>query len=191
MTEMEKKRLLTKEEYVILMSRFGYEKPVVKQVNYYYDTVDLSMNRQDITCRIRLKDGKYKGTIKSHSPDGCQSTESEIKVYDGIRKNEFTEIGLKHYGELITKRCIIFKDEGCEAVLDKNEYLGCVDFELEIEYKPDFEHHAADVLRMLTDGIKSSKTIATDNLINSNLSARSKSKRFFERYLIIERRKKC
>ena len=100
MTELEKKMLLTKEEYVILMSRFGYEspakpKPVVKQINYYYDTLDLSMNRQNITCRIRLKDGKYKGIIKSHLPGSCQSTERVIKVSDGIRKNEFTDMGMR------------------------------------------------------------------------------------------------
>ena len=59
MIELEKKLLLTKEEFNSLLLYFGNEKQCVKQVNYYFDTEDLSMNRQGVTCRIRLKNGTY------------------------------------------------------------------------------------------------------------------------------------
>ena len=65
MTELEKKLLLLKEEYNYLFRIFGDSKNIKKQINYYFDTDDFSMNKQNVTCRIRLKDGKYKGTIKN------------------------------------------------------------------------------------------------------------------------------
>ena len=83
MTEFEKKLLISKDEYNYLMEHFNYENTLlqknnIKQINYYFDTDDFSMNRQNITCRIRLKDGKYKGIIKQHSLNSEQSTETEI-----------------------------------------------------------------------------------------------------------------
>ena len=139
MTELEKKLLLTEDEYDYLMELLCYEspliqKPITTQVNYYFDTDDFSMNLQNTTCRIRLKDGKYKATMKKHASGGDQSTETEMEIYDGLESNSFTKMGLTLQGELITKRCIVFKDTNCEAVLDKNEYLGHTDYELEIEY---------------------------------------------------------
>ena len=84
MTELEKKLLLTEDEYDYLMEHLGYEspliqKPIVTQINYYFDTDDFSMNRQNTTCRIRLKDGKYKATMKKHASGGDQSIVS-IKI---------------------------------------------------------------------------------------------------------------
>ena len=60
-----------------------------------------------------------------------------MEIRNGLESNAFTDMGLKLQGELVTKRCIVFKDADCEVVLDKNEYLGHKDFELEIEYTPD------------------------------------------------------
>ena len=70
MTELEKKLLLTEDEYDYLMEHLIYESPLIQmpittQINYYFDTDDFSMNHQNITCRIRLKDGKYKATMKN------------------------------------------------------------------------------------------------------------------------------
>lgn len=156
MTELEKKLLLTEDEYDYLMEHLGYEspliqKPIITQINYYFDTDDFSMNRQNTTCRIRLKDGKYKGIMKQHSIDSDQSIETEVEVYDGLISNTFTEMGLKLQGELITERCIIWQDTYCEVVLDKNEYLGHVDYELEIEYLSNYEEYALLIFRLIQD----------------------------------------
>ena len=83
MTELEKKILLTEEEYYYLMEHLGHDsplfpKPIVKQINYYFDTDDLSMNRQNTTCRIRLKDGKYNYSISIMGGDGG---DTEIYAY--------------------------------------------------------------------------------------------------------------
>ena len=187
MTEFEKKMLLTEEEYDYLMERLGhvnplFPKPILTQVNYYFDTDDISMNRQNTTCRIRLKDDKYKATMKTHSENGDQSTETEMEVRDGIRDNAFIDMGLKLQGELTTHRCIIFKDEHCEVVLDKNEYLGTFDYELEIEYLPEYEKDAQAIFQIILDMITMHKCFL---IYKESYKVKpiipSKSNRFFER----------
>ena len=140
MTECEKKLLLSEEAYNALMEQFSSSrKPIVTQVNYYFDTDDFAMNRQDTTCRIRLKDGQYKATMKRHAAGTDQSTEAEMEIYAGLDNNAFTDMGLKLWGALTTHRCVLLKNPHLEVVLDKNEYLGYTDYELEIEYLPEYE----------------------------------------------------
>lgn len=190
MTELEKKMLISKDEYDYIMDYFGYEtsltkKPIVKQINYYFDDDELSMNRQNITCRIRLKDGKYIGTMKKHSYGSDKSVETEIGIYDGINKNAFTDMGLKLQGELITERCIILKDTTCEAVLDKNEYLGHTDYELEIEYSPDHEKDAQAIMQSFRDMLARRKCLIVYKESFMDLpNIPSKSNRFFDRKFI-------
>ena len=187
MTELEKKVLLTKDEYDYLMEHFSHNdsaplNPIVKQINYYYDTDDLSMNQQDITCRIRLKGGKYKGTMKKHSFDSDFSTEIDMDIQNGLEDNAFTTMGLKLQGELVTERCIILEDEVCEVVLDKNEYLGYTDYELEIEYNEAFEHYAERILNIMIDSlVHNSKSDSAQHTYNQIQQVPSKSKRFFQR----------
>ena len=181
MTELEKKLLLTKDAYDCLMEHFGYEnpllqKPTIKQINYYFDSDDLSMNRQNITCRIRLKDGKYKGTLKQHTTASDYSTEIEMEVHDGIHDNAFTDMGLKLQGKLITERCVIFQNAACKAVLDKNDYLGYTDYELELEYSPGHEKDARDFLQMTVDTLRRKCFLAYKHYAPS---VPSKSTRFF------------
>ena len=187
MTELEKKLLLTEDEYDYLMEHLGYEshliqKSVTTQINYYFDTDDFSMNCQNTTCRIRLKDGKYKATMKRHSTGEDQSTETEMEIYNGLEGNAFTDMGLKLQGELITKRCVVFKDANCEAVLDKNEYLGHTDYELEIEYTSEHEKDAQAILKILRDMLTRRKCfLIYKEGIADPPKVPSKSKRFFER----------
>ena len=192
MTELEKKLLLTEDEYDYLMEHFGYEsplnqKPIVTQINYYFDTDDLSMNRQNTTCRIRLKDGKYKATMKKHASGSDQSTETEMEIRNGLESNAITDMGLKLQGELVTNRCVVFKDKSCEAVLDKNEYLGYNDYELEIEYSSEHEKDALDILRILQGILIRRKCFLAYMESYTNPSVvPSKSSRFFSRKNLID-----
>ena len=185
MIELEKKILITKEEYHLLLERFLATSPladqaITKQINYYFDTDDLSMNRQNITCRIRLKDGKLQGTIKQHASDTDQSVETEVAVRDGIHSNAFTDLGLKLQGELITERCCLLKTAACEVVLDKNEYLNYIDYELEVEYMSGFEEQAQSIVSEFLSQLDH-KSIKKDG--TQTRDAKSKSSRFFERRL--------
>lgn len=187
MTELEKKLLLTEDEYDYLMEHLGYEspltqKPITTQVNYYFDTDDFSMNRQNTTCRIRLKDGKHKATMKKHTSSGDQSTETEMEIYNGLESNAFTDMGLKLQGELVTQRFVVLKDANCEAVLDKNEYLGHTDYELEIEYTQDHENDAQAILKIFKDMLTRRKCfLAYKESLKEAPDVPSKSSRFFER----------
>ena len=179
MIECEKKMLISKEDYECLMERYGLDndsnlKALVKQVNYYFDTDDLLMNSKNTTCRIRLEDGKYQATLKQHSKSSDFSTETDMEIFDGLIDNAFTAMGLKLQGELTTYRCIIFRDAHCEVVLDKNEYLNCEDYELEVEYEDMFAQDAYRIIKEITDLLN----IETPHNIPS-----SKSMRFFERKL--------
>lgn len=187
MMEFEKKLLLSKDEYDYLMDRFGYESPLIKkpittQINYYFDTDDFSMDRQNTTCRVRLKNEKCKATMKRHSSNGDQSFETEMEMYNGLESNAFTDMGLKLQGKLVTERCVLFKDNTCEAVLDKNEYLGHTDYELEIEYDTGAENRAQTIFRMFSDALTLRKWILIYEESHNDLSkVPSKSNRFFKR----------
>lgn len=186
MTEFEKKMLLTEEEYDYLMERLGNDEPlfpksIVKQINYYFDTDDLSMSHRNITCRVRFKDGKYKATMKSHFENGDQSTETEMEIRDGIRDNAFIDMDLKLQGELTTYRCIILKENYCEVVLDRNEYLGHIDYELEIEYLSEYEKDAQTIYHAIFDMLARRKCfLVYKESLKKTPDVSSKSSRFFE-----------
>ena len=182
MIEHEKKLLLSKDEYEYLLVGLGKDKPIVKQTNYYFDTENLSMNSQNTTCRIRLKDGKYKGTIKKHASNANYSTETEIAVRNGIHDNAFVDMGLILQGNLVTERLILFKNDVCEVVLDKNSYLGYIDYELEIEYLPEYEQTALVALKVFFDLLQYKFPFLTESSLRKRIeNVCSKSKRFFER----------
>lgn len=189
MTELEKKMLLTKDEYEYLMELFtklqsSRKLSSAKQINYYFDTDKFEMNRQNTTCRIRFKDGKYKGTIKRHFIDTDKSIEDEIEIYDGVNNNAFTDMGMNMYGSIMTERCIVIKNAGLEVVLDKNEYLGIIDYELEIEYDPENELEARIVFHHIRNELMQLRWYKENTKKNMESQATpSKSKRFFERYI--------
>lgn len=180
MTECEKKLLLSEEAYNALMERFSSaQKQIVTQINYYFDTDDFAMNRQDTTCRIRLKDGQYQATMKRHAAGTDQSTETEMEIYAGLDHNAFTDMGLKLWGALTTHRCVLLKNPHLEVVLDKNEYLGYTDYELEIEYLPEYEKEARAVLKEVEKALQRKRSpIYNIGIFSAGLN---KSKRFFKR----------
>lgn len=182
MIEFEKKILLTKEEYTCLLHHFGDKNQPVKQINYYFDTKDLFMHRQGITCRIRLKNGTYVATMKQHTPNSDFSTEKQLEVRAGLDDNSFVDMGLELQGELITNRCPIIKNDTCEAVLDKNDYLGYTDYELEIEYLAGHEAEANAIMQDCIRILQHNNLSLTPEEINSHSNkVPNKSNRFFER----------
>lgn len=182
MIEFEKKILLTKEEYTCLLQHFGDKNQPVKQINYYFDTKDLSMNRIGITCRIRSKNGTYIAIMKQHTPNSDFSTEKQLEVRAGLNDNSFVDMGLELQGELITNRCSIIKNVNCEAVLDKNDYLGYTDYELEIEYLAGHETEADTIMQDCLHVLQQNNLSLTQQELNSRCNKVSnKSNRFFEK----------
>ena len=75
----------------------------------------------------------------------------------------------------------------CEAVLDKNEYLNHIDFELELEYNPLFEDYANQIWNTIIKHLKNA-TPRNENESPADTQCKSKSRRFFEIYSSTERR---
>ena len=180
MLEYEKKIILTREEYTMLADQCK-NNMVESQINYYFDTDDLYMNRKGITCRIRSKNGKYKTTVKNHCTDdrGC-SVEEHLCESTDFKPQIFEAMGLRLQGELITERIIMYRDALCEMVLDRNTYLGHIDFEIEIEYAAGCEAKALECLRNVAEYFVAAKVMdCTDECMNRIGKGKSKSERFF------------
>ena len=180
MMEYEKKLLLTEEEYVTLMKYFQNGSST-KQINYYFDTDDLSMNKQGITCRIRYKNGTYKATVKKHKTDiqDC-SEETVICSASELVEDVFTSMGLKLQGNLVTNRTVILKQNAYMVMLDKNDYLEHTDYELEIEYTSEKEWQAEHCLREIQKYLRTQLPQADACITYSDLDViPNKSARFF------------
>lgn len=182
MLEFEKKVMLTHDEYLLLKEQCK-KKPAETQINYYFDTDDLSMNKKGITCRIRAKNGEYKTTLKKHCRENsCCSVEAHICRSTEINTDFFDALGLHFQGELVTLRICMFENKFCKAVLDKNFYLGHTDFELEVEYSTKNEKRALKYLKGVAKRLLAEKLIDSEEsfLLRIGKGA-SKSERFFNK----------
>lgn len=182
MLEYEKKAMITPDEYTTIRILMQKSAPVVTQTNYYFDTDSYLMNDKGVTYRIRAKDGVYKATIKRHNQDNPDVSYEE----DLIEKTEFDPkifnvFGLHCRGELVTERAVIYKDDFCKMVIDRNTYLGHRDFELEIEYSEGNEEKATALLQRAADLLVSVSLLTEpDELLTRVGQCKSKSQRFFD-----------
>ena len=181
MLEYEKKVLLTKNEYVMLADKY-IGLTVESQVNYYFDTDDLYMNRNGISCRIRAKKGRYKTTIKNHGSKGLNCRlEEDIYEGDEFDSSIFDALGLHFQGRLVTKRTVLHRDAFCEVVLDRNSYLGYEDFEIEAEYVKGYEKIALNHLRRLAESLVAAGLVdSVENFLRRVGKDKPKSERFFD-----------
>lgn len=183
MLEFEKKIMLTEQEYrsiSMVMCKFDLRET---QINYYFDDSEFSMDKKGITCRIREKDGIYKATVKKHDfkfpecsmeVDFSENTEFEPLI--------FNVLGLQYKGKLATERIIMYDDTECKMVLDKNEYLGTVDFELEVEYKKEYQRRAQVLIENIAECLASlGHSINANEFLSRAERSKSKSQRFIKR----------
>lgn len=171
--EFEKKIIITFEQYEKLSDFFkNFKTRNVVQINYYYDTYNEKLRKNNITCRIRQKDDTLVGTIKKHITNDDRSVEQnfEVKSLPYIMKIDETDVSLK--GQLTTFRSIYTVSESIDLILDKNIYLGTVDYEIEVEYNDGYEREADRFINNLIEII--GKQASCEQRI-------SKSERFFEK----------
>ncbi len=184
MLEYEKKILLKPEEYRILTNIWARRSlACFAQTNYYYDTDDYTMSAQGVTYRIRVKDGICEATVKEHDAGENEcSVETSKRILSPDDDGCFTDLGLKRQGTLTTQRIVISTDGHTTAMLDRNVYLGVVDYELEIEYPPGYEGSADRFIFSCASILRSVNLITdADELGGRANKAKSKSARFFER----------
>lgn len=147
--EIEFKTLLSKNDFLKLKEQLPFPEQPIKQTNYYFDTKEMALKQLPAALRIREKDYHYKLTLKQPLEEGILETHDTlskaeknqwisghpiIKENTGaiFSKAEINVADLICYGTLSTDRYLFNKD-GMEIVLDHSHYLGCEDFELELE----------------------------------------------------------
>lgn len=179
MLEYEKKAILSEKEYLLLKEHSNVLKRIV-QKNYYYDTEDFLLNRQGITYRIREKDGIYEVTAKYPYGDSVRKEVSH-SICSVPKSLIFDKKTVNLHGMMETERIFLYRDEMCEIVIDKNTYLGEVDYELEIEYLGDCERYAIHWLWKIWDEFIIYGFDNEESLYERSLHPSSKSERFFKK----------
>ena len=141
-TETEYKFLVSKEQFdkyfELLVKKYG--KATTKlHINYYYDTEGNTLDKNDVTVRVRQENDRLKWQIKRHtakhgalfsSDEYCRSLDF---LPGTIKFNEIKE-NLILKGILITERRTIDFGTGGKLCFDFNMYLGAYDYEIEVEY---------------------------------------------------------
>lgn len=183
MIENEFKVILTREQYETLLSFYKWDK-VIEQTNHYYDTPALTLSDRHITCRVRkigeecflqikLPNGKDYSRIELEKKLGAQVPENLSAELLNALAGDRAELPLpdvRLLGALSTSRSVK-RFEGAEIDLDKSEYFGKTDYELEIEFTD--EAAARAVLAQCTE---------TAGLAKSGDVCAGKIRRFLEEY---------
>lgn len=153
--EIEVRNNLTIDEYFSLCSfylqKVGRKMTHIENTNYYFDTDDFSLAKNDIVLRLRLINGKSPVlTLKIKKSDyECIEISERLNhiQLDNLLNNNvfptsdiFKELNeysiypsfLSKKGKLKNLRFEI-KEDDCLIVLDKNEYNNQTDYDIEIE----------------------------------------------------------
>ena len=164
MLEKEIKIRLSEEEYGLIEKAFGFSSEVW-QVNHYYTCRECAQKR--ISVRVREVGGRKLLQVKlpvggdSGSLMVREERERELSgVPDRLPAEVLEEIcGINaeavRTGSLATLRKLCYDYEGVELALDKNEYLGITDYELEAEYTGEYPSEV--VARIASLGIDTEK----------------------------------
>lgn len=167
MTEKEYKVLINQDDYKELLGSFGFNKNY-RQVNYYFDTKDNYCKLNNITIRIREKENKYYLQVKVPIKyDNALHIKKEYEKTYSFLKTQITSDELKTLTclEIPTVNCIgMLATQRKEYIindsilcLDKNEYNGVIDYELEIEFQRQVDKSVIPILNEM--GLNFDKTV--------------------------------
>jgi len=167
--EFEKKLIICENDYIILLQELGkhFEREYILQINYYYDTLDFDIFYSDETLRVRQINDVLKLQYKynkNYSGDIRISDEYSEKISELPQTILINGIITHNIGLMVTER-INFKLLNCVISLDKNYYLGMIDYEIEVETTN--EINLPDILQNL----------------NFNIDGKGKYSRYIEKLL--------
>lgn len=168
MIENEFKVILTREQYETLLAFYDWDR-VIEQTNYYYDTPELTLSDRHITCRVRkigedcflqikLPNGRDYSRIELEKKLGAEVPgELSAELLNDLagERAEPPLPDVRLLGALSTTRGVK-RFEGAEIDLDKSEYFGKTDYELEIEFTD--EAAARAVLAQCTEAARLTKS---------------------------------
>lgn len=151
--EIEAKVLINKEEYDKIVDKM--RKSAIAeydQTNFYIETPDFALKKVGVGLRIRKMNEKYTMTLKAPMSEGLLEknnsvTEDEYKlfrnenkfpendIYEFVKMLGFNPDDMSIVAELTTHRIETkYGKEEYEFSIDKNEYNGITDYELEMNY---------------------------------------------------------
>ena len=175
-TETEYKFLVSKEQFekyfALLVKKYG--KATTKlQINYYYDTEGNTLNKNDVTVRVRQETDRLKWQIKRHTAKyGALFSSDEycgsLDFLPGIIKLNDINEELILKGSLITERRTINFGTGGKLCFDFNMYLGTYDYEIEVEYSKQ-DKSSGDAIASIFDS-------------DTQVIGETKSNRFFKKW---------
>ena len=149
--EIEAKVLLLKNEYDTIIRELQLDKyRKVSQTNHYIDTPNSFLKKNGIALRVREKNQEFVLTLKTPLSEGLLEKNDSISWRDfDLLKDEgiFPEGGIKKFlailgvkveelkilTSLTTDRIEVDYKGGILCV-DKNQYSGITDYELEVEF---------------------------------------------------------
>lgn len=147
--EREVKILLTQQQYEQIRGRFQWT-AAVEQVNHYYLDREGQLRAEKVNLRVRQIGNRYWLQVKTlvknvkGGPSVHQETETDIDgapdFFDSRTVKALTGVetqGARRVGALTTLRHTLSVEPEIELCLDKSDYLGVTDYELEIEYTGD------------------------------------------------------
>ncbi len=138
--EIEFKTFISKEQYDNLLEEFHLTNNIFPQTNFYFDTEDTLLMKDQTVLRIRKKGNNYKLTKKTRSTIGADETHiliSKEKAFEMLENGfDASIIGLpyfvKNIAELTTYRASGPYKDGT-IFFDRSEYYGHIDYEIEYE----------------------------------------------------------
>lgn len=149
--EIEFKNVLTKEQYEQLLQVFNVQsEQILRQTNYYFDTLNWHLKRHASALRIRQKGDRIVCTLKERSSENIHIettdplTEEQSKamllgndffapnVKEQLLENNIPIDQLQMFGSITTDRVEIPYKEGT-LVFDHSFYLQQEDYEVEYE----------------------------------------------------------
>lgn len=149
--EIEAKTLISKDEYELLISSFKNENnKVFKQLNYYFCEKDISPKNSKLALRIRDEGTLIEATLKVELSEGkleinqrLSKEEYELflynkkfpkgEVYDYLKDNKITNPDDLVVFATLTNYRLDVKYKDSLVSIDKSEYLGHIDYEIECE----------------------------------------------------------
>ncbi len=155
--EFESRVMLTEHEYLDVVSHFMKIYPnnhFLQNNNNYFDTNDFFLKNRHITLRVRtINDVRSELTLKIKGENGDIEINDDIsfKEMEAVMKNKIFPDGnvknyllslpipLSDYENIVSlyNRRLEIQFDNHLLVIDKNEYNGIVDYNLEIETKDD------------------------------------------------------
>lgn len=157
--ELEFKTKISEEKYNELIKEFELENNIFPQTNFYFDTPDLKLFKNNIVLRIRQKGENFKLTKKERGEGANEACESHVflneeKALDFLKNGFDANIIELNYQvnnicELTTYRAKTTFKDGI-LFFDKSEYYGKTDYEIEFEVDS-IEQGKKDFIQLLEE----------------------------------------